>query len=294
VADRILDPERRKILTFRQAEGLEAIPNPLKFLELDRELRHALWDSIFGFLLSHRRDHGFASMLEGPGRAFVAQIHRHVWRKPLDEALSHSIDFKSSVEEMKQLVLNGKPIDVLEALQVTLRAASLPADLKDSLVKVITSSRTSYTVVDNTISPLASPEERDAVASNLIEVATSSLFGAYAHLKKAGDELAGGSYRDAIREAIHAVESAAINVTGKQNATLGDALAQIQKTNPMHSTMKAAFEKLYAYTNAEKGIRHSLLDSENEKVGREEALFMFSACTAFVAYLIRKNLNCAP
>ena len=98
-------------------------------------------------------------------------------------------------------------------------------------------------------------------------------------------------HRDAIREAIHAVESAAIFVTGKQKATLGNALDLIQKASSIHSTMKSAFEKLYDYTNAEKGIRHALLESENERVGCEEALFIFSACTAFVGYLIRKNLN---
>ncbi len=291
MAQRVLNPEQRKKLTFRQAEGFEAVPGPLKFLELDRDLRHQLWDVAFAFLQAHCYRPAYGSLvLIDEGRRWVAQIHRYVRYTPLDEAISRAIDYDASVTEMKHLLLNGKATDVLEAVQATLRMQGVPSDFKRNLVRVITSERTSYSVLSDTIIPLASPEERNDVAANLAEVSASLLSGAYAHLKKAGVELAAGNNRDAIREAIHAVESAAIFLTGNTKATLGDALAQIQKTSPMHSMMKAAFEKLYAYTNAEKGIRHALLEFENEKVGREEALFMFSACTAFVAYLVRKNL----
>lgn len=292
MSERIHDPDQRKQVTFRQAGGLEAIPGPLRFLDLDRHLRHELWDVIFSFLSGHRRQQVYGVTLEGEGRVWVGQVYRYVWHKPLDEAVDRAI--KSSLAEMKQLILNGKVTDILELIQVTLRMRGISEFYKENLGKVITSDRASYSVIDETIIPLASPEERDDVVTNLTEVASSPLTGAYAHLKKAGTELTAGHNRDAIREAIHAVESAAKCVSGKQNATLSDALAQIQKTHPIHSTMKAAFEKLYAYSNAENGIRHSLLNSENEKAGREEALFMFSACTAFVAYLIRINLSVTP
>ena len=290
--ERIHDPELHKKITFRQAEGLEAVPGPLKFLELDRDFRLRLWDVMFAFLQAHCRQQGYGSnTLIAEAHAWVAQVNRYVRSRPLDEAISLAVDYNSASAAMRELVLNGKAIDILETVQVTLRMRGVPDSFKRGLVRIITSERTSYSVIDDTIIPLGSPEERDSVASNLTEVASSPLSGAYVHLKKAGTELTAGNNRDAIREAIHAVESATIYVTGNKKATLGDALAKMQKTSPMHSVMKAAFEKLYAYTNAEKGIRHALLDSENERVGREEALFMFSACTAFVAYLIRKNPN---
>jgi hypothetical protein len=292
MAERVLDPELRKKLTFKQAEGLEAVPGPLQFLELDRDFRLRLWDVMFAFLQAHCRQQAYGSTtLIAEGHAWVAQVNRYVRSRPLDEAISLEVDYDSAVAAMRALALNGKLIDILETVQVTLRMQGVPDSFKRGLVRIITSERTSYSVIDDTIIPLGSPEERDSVASNLAEVASSPLSGAYAHLKKAGTDLTAGNSRDAIRESIHAVESATIHVTGNKKATLGDALAQIQKSSPIHSTMKAAFEKLCAYTNAERGIRHALLDSENEKVGREEALFMFSACTAFVAYLVRKNLS---
>lgn len=56
----------------------------------------------------------------------------------------------------------------------------------------------------------------------------------------------------------------------------------------MHRALLDAFEKLYAYTSDEKGIRHSLVLADNQKVGFDEALFFVSACSAFIAYLSSK------
>jgi hypothetical protein len=56
----------------------------------------------------------------------------------------------------------------------------------------------------------------------------------------------------------------------------------------LHPALKSGFSSLYGYTNSEKGIRHALTEGDNANVGQDEALFMFSACTAFVAYLARK------
>lgn len=49
------------------------------------------------------------------------------------------------------------------------------------------------------------------------------------------------------------------------------------------------FDKLYAYTSDEKGIRHALVLGDNEKIGIDEAIFFLSACTAFVGFLSHKK-----
>ena len=60
------------------------------------------------------------------------------------------------------------------------------------------------------------------------------------------------------------------------------------KRQSLHSALRDGFIKLYGYVSDEKGARHALIDADNGNVGQDEALFMFSACTAFVAYLARK------
>jgi hypothetical protein len=97
-----------------------------------------------------------------------------------------------------------------------------------------------------------------------------------------------GENRDAIRESIHAVESAAKLISASDKGTLPDALKVLQRQHGLHPALKEAFVRLYSYTSDEKGIRHALLESDNKDVGVDEALFMFSACTTFVSYLARK------
>jgi hypothetical protein len=53
--------------------------------------------------------------------------------------------------------------------------------------------------------------------------------------------------------------------------------------------LKIAFDKLYAYTNTEQGIRHALLTESEAQVGQDEAIFMLGACSALVSYLVARG-----
>ena len=72
---------------------------------------------------------------------------------------------------------------------------------------------------------------------------------------------------------------------------MGKALNKLEREGLfLHSLLKSAFDKLYAYTNQEDtGIRHALMDDEeNYTPTAEEALFMLVSCSAFINYLSRK------
>lgn len=87
-------------------------------------------------------------------------------------------------------------------------------------------------------------------------------------------------YRNAIKESISAVEAACRLESGKENATLGDALKKIQN---IHPALSKAFSQLYGYTSDASGVRHSLIDEPN--ITYADAKFMLVACSAFVSYL---------
>jgi len=53
----------------------------------------------------------------------------------------------------------------------------------------------------------------------------------------------------------------------------------------LHKGLKSAFGKLYGYTSDEKGIRHASLNGD-EMADEHLALFMFSTCASFCAYLV--------
>jgi hypothetical protein len=106
------------------------------------------------------------------------------------------------------------------------------------------------------------------------------------------DALNQGDHRAVVRESINAVESAVRDFTNDPNAILSRALRKLVDEQGMHRALSDAFEKLYAYTSDENGIRHALVFGDNEKVGFDEAIFFVSACSAFVAFLGQKAKTC--
>jgi uncharacterized protein with PIN domain len=142
-----------------------------------------------------------------------------------------------------------------------------------------------WRVIGNTVSRLTSDEEIEAVeATCALEDPFAS---AATHMKTALTLLSdrkSPDYRNSIKEAISAVESACRVVTGNSKATLGDALRQFEKKGiRIHPALKLGFDKLYSYTSDEGGIRHSLL--EQSMVDFEDAKFMLVSCSAFVNLL---------
>jgi hypothetical protein len=95
-----------------------------------------------------------------------------------------------------------------------------------------------------------------------------------------------GQYTDSIRDSIHAVESTARTLAPSKS--LSEALASLEKAVATHGGLKAGFNSIYGYTSDEKGIRHPLLDKDAASVDETDALFMFSACAAFISYLVGK------
>ena len=92
-------------------------------------------------------------------------------------------------------------------------------------------------------------------------------------------------YRNSIKESISAIEAICCIVSGKENATLGDAVKQMQnKGFPLHQAFVDAVKKLYGYTSDAEGIRHALL--EETRLASADARFMLVICTAFVNYII--------
>ena len=128
--------------------------------------------------------------------------------------------------------------------------------------------------------PVSSEEDAKAITKSIETLQQAKEAGANAHLRKAAELLSAGKFSDSVRESIHAVESTVKSVTGKANAKLSDGLKHIEKATHVPDTLKTAFIKLYAYTNAEKGIRHASIDGD-DIVDESLALFMFAPVPAF-------------
>lgn len=140
-----------------------------------------------------------------------------------------------------------------------------------------------------TIYPAIGAEETLSLEKDLEEAFRSPFAGSKTHLQTALQLFGEGDYRATVRESIHAVESAVKDFTEDRGAILSKATKTLASQFGVHKALTDAFDKLYAYTNDEKGIRHALVFEDNKKVGFDEAVFFLSACTAFIGFLSRKK-----
>ncbi len=125
------------------------------------------------------------------------------------------------------------------------------------------------------------------------EASTTKFDGCNKHIEKATAYLydrENPDYKNSIKESISAVEAICCIITNTKNATLGQTLRILEEKQQLNGQLKAAFEKLYAYTNNAGGIRHAnpIVPSE---VSFAEAKFILISCCAFVNYLIEKYSN---
>jgi hypothetical protein len=87
---------------------------------------------------------------------------------------------------------------------------------------------------------------------------------------------------NAIKECVCAVESFAKTLAPKA-ATLGDAVKQLSKQKAYPPLMLTLIDKLYAFTNAEPGVRHG--SPQEERVIRADAEFSYATSLAIIRYL---------
>ncbi len=91
-------------------------------------------------------------------------------------------------------------------------------------------------------------------------------------------------YRNSIKESISAVEAAVRYVTGEKSVGVSRPLKKVYDLFPLHPALREGFEKLYAFTSDESGIRHSLLDEK--QITQADARYMLVSCSAFSNYLV--------
>lgn len=280
--DTVLPVDRSKV-TFEQAEGIEPLPTQLQSREISKELQAHLWNYVW-----QRLNKDLEQMEYGPDRI------RGNWRRVLtdmhvfrdggmaDEFEDH---FDKMASHVKGIVTSGDYIKVFGFLQWVMRHRNAPFEFSEAIDRILIRCRAAYRVVGGqTIIPLGSDQERDAIERALASTGIPEFRGARSHLQQAASDLSAGQFADSVRNSIHAVEGIARVLAPSDK--LSDALSQLEAAIGMHPAMKRGFAALYGWTSDEQGIRHPLLDAGDAKVSEADALFMLGACAAFVSFLI--------
>jgi hypothetical protein len=146
-----------------------------------------------------------------------------------------------------------------------------------------------YRILKGIVIPISDSAQIDAIRSGLEASAADPLRGAHEHLASSLRLLSNRDnpdYRNSVKEAISAIESAASVLTGAKKPELKDAMRVLEDKGRLHPALRGAFAKLYGWTSDEDGIRHALM--EESSLDFADAQFMLVACSAFVHYLVAK------
>jgi hypothetical protein len=292
-----MNVDRTKV-SFADAEGKVRFPNILKWGELDQRIRAGLWNALLPFFSNHIREANFVRRGSFTyATEYSSPLNEILLREFLERRHSFASDFVTSypsrhvcLNDWASIFRTWEYVDLFDFLTFFLRDRDCPGALIPTVQRVLDQPWSPYRLLSRppTVIPAISEHEGKILKSDLAKVFDSKFEGSRAHIQNALDAMNKADNLSVIRESIHAVESAVRDFTGDPQAILSSALRKLASKDGTHKALLGAFDKLYAYTSDENGIRHSLVFEKNENVGLDEAIFFLSACSAFISYLDRK------
>lgn len=280
-------------LTFSQRQGYSSLPKSMRLEELSDDLRRDIWNVTREILTSMRESDGFSYYFSNEGHRLIERVLGRFSKMPEDEI---DTKYDGILKLFKMIILQAKFFRVLDFVEIFSNDEPYRARSKDFRTRIADSFQRHGAAYRFEISkypfqffPCSSKEQGEATKQAIETISGSGMEGAATHLRQAARHINTRRLADSVRESISAVESVARRIA-PESSTLGEALKILEKKGLLdNKQLKNGFEKLYAYTNSEQGIRHALLDKDTPAVGLDEAMFMYGACASFAAYLVHKQ-----
>lgn len=275
-------------MSFSRSQGLIQAPKKLQIGELPRPLRSQLWSVIFEYLQDAIEGYGPRAEVGGEWGRIVYDFEKNFYFLPADE---FDLSWEYVKYKYKNLVLTAPYNFVLDFVQHILQHEEKPDKFEFYIDHLLKEHLAAYTLVNDgqTIAPAATPEEGQALANSMTQVLDGGFTGAHQHLTKAIDRFNNVQFADSIRESIHAVESIARSIDPKSSSKIGPALQSLKTKVYVNEQFVSGIEKIYAYTNSERGLRHPLIEDDHAQADDADALFMIGACASFCSYLVAKG-----
>ncbi len=270
--------------SFSQRNGFATIKSSIQINDIDDDLRRQIWNSFhdeFYFRIKDNERHNLCFL-------FCKDFHK----VPSDEINQYNSNFCYTIKlAIKEVILNSPWFIVYDLIEFIVLLAPDKINFDKILNDVLCKELSAYRVVDKFVIQITNDEELNSIDEALNNIVDWK--SVETHLKTSISLFANRlnpDFRNSIKEAISAVESLCIIITGDKDATLGKALAIIEKKHTIHGALKQSLNALYGYTSGASGIRHALLETDFE-VGFEEAKFMLVSCSAFINFMKSKYLS---
>jgi hypothetical protein len=248
-------------------------------------LRNGLWDAIDSLL--RRMELSSFSMLRAASGAPSPAVEflERLWVDFLRAARDQFAAIDDPVGWVRQWFYAAPWNGVYDLVEYVANSRG-DTEFEEGCNRAFARERAAYRLVGGHVTPLTEDEQLDAIDDALH--ATTDIDSVHEHIATALARLADRpepDCRNAMKEAISAVESMANIVAGTSGCTLTDALKTIEKKKVLglHPALNKAWQQIYGYTSEEGGVRHGLKGDSN--VGLADATYMVVMCSAFVSYL---------
>ena len=278
--------------SFSQRKGLKPVKSVIQVDSMDDNLRIKLWNNLHIFYWQNVITGFRNSFLKDFNNRSIVTLIMQLWKEYFINTLDTlSDDWDEVYKVIKEYFFKctwSEAYDLIEFVSWHYPVPSFNIVFIESCNRILAIELSGYRFVGGKITQITSEVEISEIQQAL-EIPVSPV---QEHLKQALDLLAdrkNPDYRNSIKEAISAVESMCKLIVKIDKATLPQALQEIERGGVIefHPALKAALDKLYAFTSDEDGIRHGMLDEPN--LSFEDAKFMLVSCSAFVNYLVIKT-----
>lgn len=271
---------------FSQRHGYSPLESAFQRESADESLRTKLWNVLKVSIWDNYKpgDYRFEKTVNKIdnllSRLWFSFFNRDLDKKPFFLP-QYRGDTDTAYLYLKNFFLSCKWYELYDFIEeVSLDKSELINDETRAWInRVLEEQNAAYRFVGKEIVEITDKQEIEAIEEGLEYPEKAVRTHLEASLRMLSDKQS-PDYRNSIKESISAVEAACRLASGKENATLGDALKKIQN---IHPALSKAFGLLYGYTSDASGIRHSLVDETN--ITYADAKFMLIACSAFVSYL---------
>ena len=276
-------------MSFSERMGIIEPRNIFQLDDMDKDLRTALFNRLFDFFNSTwEGENPYIPLEESSCYGYLSaskaavNIWAGCWKRPMDEWSGVCAYF---LQDLKDYIIESQWNEVYDLIEFILndyQSNRLSSALNSALEKEMSG----YRIVGKEVVPISDECELRALEESL--AVEEGFAVARTHISSALKKLAlrpEPDLRNAVKEAISAVESAACVVTGNTDATLGKALNVLESQGRLHPALKSAWSKMYGYTSDENGIRHALSGAD-PCVDFATAKYMVVSCAAFVNLLV--------
>ena len=260
---------------FSERNGYADVPQEMRLETVSRPLKNMLWNAIH--MSVNWEKYGVISL------AMWNTFYKlPVDSRPIGQTWDGGPDYAPCWSEIRTRYFESNWAQVYDHLEFFLQTGVVKADL---INRILTEEGAAYRVIDGHICAITSGDEIAALENAIkprekFQATAGHFQTALAHLANRENP----DLRNVIKESITALEATAKVISGKDNVTLGDALAILEKQGRVDTALKKGFSAIYGWSNGPSGIRHAMSDGA-QQIDRDDAKFYLILCSAFSNYL---------